>query len=522
MDTQDIFYKIGNLDKAIPLFNLGLEKESLKLKYSGRLDNTPHSELLGSSLTHPSITTDFSESLLEFVTPTFHHLQDVYHYLFDIQKFTYSTLSHNLFWSLSMPSIIHSEKEIKIAEYGTSNEGLMKYFYRKGLELRYGKMMQVIAGIHYNFSITDDVWQVLDVDPLDQEKKTQYYLSLLRYINRYNWLLVYLFGASPIVDQHYFSDNDSNIKTFNRYHNLCYYPYATSIRTSHFGYSNIYQQTINVKYNDIQEYVNTLKKAIMTPSSLYASFGLKEGENYYQLNTNYLQIENEFYAMCRPKAIPQQGEHFLHKLFQGIEYIELRTVDLNPYSPFGISYKQAQFLNLFLLNGLLHYTPLDSENIMIDNQINLKNTTLYGRKKNLILLKDSKDTFLWEWQKDLFDELLPLAYALDSKEKSTEYQDCLRYFSNTINQPENTISHKVFVDTIKYGYQNLGLKIAKQHQEFHEKSLYKRMSGMTFNILAKRSLMEQKEIETKSNQVFSKYLHDFYQNNYSSNGVPSF
>ncbi|MFZ3185316.1 MAG: glutamate--cysteine ligase, partial [Pseudomonas sp.] len=191
----------------LPLLNQclhGIERECLRVDGAGQLALTPHPPALGSALTHAQITTDYSESLLEFITPAEPDAAQTLADLEQIHRAAYSQLGDELLWSPSMPCPLPSEEQIPIARYGSSNIGKLKYVYRQGLALRYGKSMQCIAGIHYNFSLPEAIWPLLQSLDGDQQSARDYqsarYIGLIRNFRRYSWLLMYLFGASPALD----------------------------------------------------------------------------------------------------------------------------------------------------------------------------------------------------------------------------------------------------------------------------------------------------------------------------------
>ena len=165
----------------------GIEKESLRINPQGHIPQTPHPAGLGSPLTHPSLTTDFSEALLEFITPVFQSPDESLAYLANLHAFTFRHMDREeLIWTSSMPCVLDDDSQIPLAEYGSSNVGKLKTLYRMGLSHRYGRAMQTIAGIHYNFSLPDELWSALGVH--DQEQRTHAYFGLIRNFRRWSWL----------------------------------------------------------------------------------------------------------------------------------------------------------------------------------------------------------------------------------------------------------------------------------------------------------------------------------------------
>jgi len=296
----------------------GIEKESLRVTHDGKLAMTPHSRALGSALTHPSLTTDYSEALLELITPAEHDVAITLEKLDTLHRFVYAELGDEILWNNSMPGLLpETDEGIPIAHYGTSNIGKLKYVYRIGLALRYGRTMQCIAGIHYNYSLNEEVWRVLHADQQSTANAVDFqsdrYLALIRNFRRTNWLLMYLFGASPALDRRFLRDRQHTLETFDA--DTLYRPYATSLRMSDLGYSNTTAQAaLQADYNTLPGYLDALAKAVSQPYPAYEAIGTQRDGEWVQINTNVLQIENEFYSTIRPKRVTHPGERPLHAL----------------------------------------------------------------------------------------------------------------------------------------------------------------------------------------------------------------
>ncbi|HAW40186.1 MAG TPA: glutamate--cysteine ligase, partial [Pseudomonas sp.] len=308
-------HRLALLAKAphLPLLNQclhGIERECLRVDAHGHLAMTPHPIALGSALTHPQITTDYSEALLEFITGTDQDPRNTLAELEAIHRFTYAKLGDEYLWSPSMPCPLPSEADIPIAEYGSSNIGRLKHVYRQGLALRYGKTMQCIAGIHYNFSLPEALWPVLQADDGDTRSERDYrsarYIGLIRNFRRYSWLLMYLFGASPALDAGFLRGRPHQLEALDA--DTLYLPYATSLRMSDLGYQNNAQAGLTPCYDDLSSYTESLYRAVSTPYAPYEAMGIKDAAgNWQQLNTNVLQIENEYYSNIRPKRVTATG-----------------------------------------------------------------------------------------------------------------------------------------------------------------------------------------------------------------------
>ena len=356
----------SNFEEALSSSKIGLEKESLRVTPEGNISQMPHPASWGSPLTHPQITTDFSEALTELITPPCNSVPEVIQSLDDIQNFIYRNLDNEILWATSMPCVVEGETSIPLAQYGSSNAAQMKTAYRRGLGLRYGRSMQVIAGVHFNYSFSNEFWRMYqslnnNSDEL-QDFISEQYMGLVRNLLRYGWLVPYLFGASPAVCKSFLLGKKTMLQEFNS--NTYYEPYATSLRLGDIGYQNSKEKLTGIKasYDSLDAYVDSLQCAINTPYTGYEAFGIKVDGVYQQLNANILQIENEYYSSVRPKQIVQGNEMpsiALHK--RGIAYIELRSLDVNAFDPHGINSEQLYFLEVFMLFCLLQESPVLTE-----------------------------------------------------------------------------------------------------------------------------------------------------------------
>jgi glutamate--cysteine ligase len=318
----------------------GVERESLRVTPDGDIVHTPHPQALGAPLTNEHITTDFSESLIELVTPPFGETWELVQYLCDIHQFVYRHLGDELLWSTSMPGRIESDASIPLAQFGSSNIGRIKTIYRHGLGVRYGRIMQAIAGVHYNYSFPPALWDVLghiNQSTLPQQDfVSEQYFGVLRNYRRYGWLILYLFGTSPAVSKSFFLGRTADLPSLDR--DTAYEPFGTSLRMSDVGYRNKNQATVSVSVNSLDEYVRDLSRAISTPYPPYQQIGVKVDGEYRQLNANILQIENEYYSYIRPKRIARSGERPTKALHRaGVEYVEVRALDVSAFDPVGVN-----------------------------------------------------------------------------------------------------------------------------------------------------------------------------------------
>ncbi len=309
----------------------GVEKESLRVRADGGLATTPHPPPLGSALTHPRITTDFSESQLELITGVHTSAEACVRELTEIHQVVYRAIGDELLWCASMPCGLPAENAIPLGRYGSSNIGRAKSVYRMGLSHRYGRRMQTICGIHYNFSLPNHL-------------SNDAYFGLIRNFRRNSWLLLYLFGASPAVCQSFVAGRAHELERLSK--DTLYLPYATSLRMGRLGYTSDAQSSLAVSYNSLESYGASLEDALTRPYPAYEAIGVRDGDDYRQLATSLLQMENEFYGTIRPKRVIRRGERPLHALRErGVEYVEVRLMDLDPFRPVGIVADTMRFLD---------------------------------------------------------------------------------------------------------------------------------------------------------------------------------
>lgn len=342
----------------------GIEKESLRVTTAGQLSSRAHPKALGSALTHPNITTDFSEAQLELITAPHEDARACIDSLKNTHRFVYENLGDELLWTTSMPCILGEDGDIPVGQYGKSNIAQAKTVYRLGLGNRYGRLMQTISGIHYNFSLADGIWPTLAAsrgDTADQDFITRAYFDLIRNFRRHTWLLIYLFGASPAVCKSFVRGNPKHsLESLDE--GSLYLPHATSLRMGGLGYQSDAQSSLHISYNDLTDYAASMVKALTQSYPDYEKLGVRDARGYKQLNTSLLQIENEFYGTIRPKRPIKSGERPITALRdRGVEYVEVRCLDVNPFLPVGIDIAQMHFLDTFLMYCVLSAAPPDGE-----------------------------------------------------------------------------------------------------------------------------------------------------------------
>ncbi|MFD2645771.1 glutamate--cysteine ligase [Pseudomonas japonica] len=478
----------------------GIERECLRVTEEGRLAQTPHPEALGSALTHEQITTDYSESLLEFITPAQTDPAQTLESLENIHRFAYSRLGGEYLWSPSMPCPLPAEEDIPIAWYGTSNIGQLKYVYRKGLALRYGRTMQCIAGIHYNFSLPEKLWPLLrDAEGgsgSDRDFQSSSYIALIRNFRRYSWLLMYLFGASPALDAGFLRGRAHQLESFDA--DTLFLPWATSLRMSDLGYQSNAQAGLTPCYNDLDSYTDSLRRAVATPYAPYVEIGTHQNGEWVQLNTNILQIENEYYSNIRPKRVTYTGERPIQALVaRGIQYIEVRCLDINPFLPTGIDLPQARFLDAFLLFCALEDSPLLENGECGQCTGNFLTVVKEGRRPGLELLRDGQPVALKTWASELLARIAPLAELLDRAHDSDEHARALATQAAKVDDPALTPSAQVLASMTENqdSFARFALRQSQLHADYLRGQRLSADEEARFEAMTRTSLEEQARLE---------------------------
>lgn len=495
----------------------GLEKEGLRVTPDGHVAQTPHPAALGSALCHPWITTDYSEALLEFITPPYVGIQAVLDCLHDIHCYTYQNLDGELLWAASMPCIVEGDASIPIADYGSSNVGWMKHVYRRGLDWRYGRAMQAISGIHFNYSFADEflvALQSAEGDPGDEKAfRSKAYFALIRNFQRYGWIVPYLFGASPAICKTFTHGQNLHFQEF--LENTFYEPWATSLRMSDIGYKNKAQAALSIPYNDLDGYVDSLLRAIATPDPEYARIGTRVDGQWRQLSTHVLQIENEYYSFVRPKAVARSGEKPTTALRRaGVEYVEIRALDLNPFQPLGVGTEQLLFMETLLLFCVLEDSPrMDAHE---QGRINANQGLVArgGRDPSLHLSRgDGTQVRLVQWAGELFDALRGPARLLDEAHRTSDYQRSLAALRARVEAPQRTPSARVLAEMQERGeeFTQFAMRVSRQHQRRFVSEPLADETRRRFADEARASLAEQRRLEASDELPFEEYLQAYFR-----------
>ncbi|WP_026034567.1 MULTISPECIES: glutamate--cysteine ligase [Pseudomonas] len=478
----------------------GIERECLRVTDEGRLAQTPHPEALGSALTNEQITTDYSESLLEFITPALADPAKVLESLEETHRFVYTKLGEEYLWSPSMPCTLPAEEDIPIAEYGSSNIGKLKHVYRKGLALRYGRTMQCIAGIHYNFSLPEALWPLLrEAEGSTQDNRdyqSSAYIALIRNFRRYSWLLMYLFGASPALDKGFLRGRPHQLEELDA--ETLFLPYATSLRMSDLGYQSNAQAGLTPCYNNLASYTDSLRKAVGTPYPPYVEVGTHVDGEWVQLNTNILQIENEYYSNIRPKRVTYTGERPIQALTsRGVQYVEVRCLDINPFLPVGIDLTEARFLDAFLLFCALEDSPQLDNGECGQCTDNFLTVVKEGRRPGLELHRNGQPISLKDWAGELIERIRQLANLLDQAQGSDEHAKALDAQQAKVDDTSLTPSAQVLARMTEHdeSFVQFSLRQSRVHAETFREQPLSHEKQQAFETLARESLAKQSELE---------------------------
>ncbi len=495
----------------------GVEKESLRITPQGDIATTAHPRALGSALTSSNITTDYSEALLEFVTPTFRSSWELLQYLCDVHQFAYQHLDDELLWATSMPCKLQGDESIPIAEYGSSNIGRMKTVYRHGLGIRYGRIMQAISGVHYNYSFPDRFWEawrdIRGSRANDQDFISDNYFRLLRNYRRHGWIVLYLFGVSPAVCGSFLQGRDFDLPELTP--GTAFEPYATSLRMSDLGYRNRNQAGLKVSVNSLDEYVRDLTRAISTPHPDYQQLGVKVNGDYRQLNANVLQIENEYYSFIRPKRVARTGERPTVALQRaGVEYVEVRALDVSAYDPVGVNQNKLRFLEVFMAFCVLRDSPfidaaeqdaLDANHLTVAHR---------GREPGLLLGRAGRKVALRDWGHEIIDSMQGVAEILDRGDDARPYATALAIQKAKLDDVALTPSARLLAEMRSSGesFFEVSLRMSRLHKDYFL-ALYppntERLAE--FKAGAAESLAAQQAIEAGDKIGFDEYLAAYFQ-----------
>ena len=495
----------------------GIEREALRVTPEGRIAQTPHPQALGSALTHPNITTDYSEALIELVTPPFAETWELQQYLCDIHQFVYRHMGDELLWVTSMPCVLGGDAEIPIAKYGSSNIGRMKHVYRVGLGLRYGRVMQAISGVHFNYSFPEQFWPVLE--HVRESKLTgqdfidESYFALLRNYRRFGWLILYLFGVSPAVCRSFFAGRDIPAGLEARGRGTLVAPFATSLRMSDLGYRNKSQAGVHVSVNSLQEYVRDLSHLISTPHPEYEALGVEVDGEWRQLNANLLQIENEYYSFIRPKRIARSGERPTKALQRaGVQYVEMRSLDVGAFDPVGVNQRKLYFLEAFAAFCLLRDSPPLSAGQSRRYEDNHVQVASRGREPGLALWSEPQPLELADWAGEILDQMQGICELLDSGDDAKPFATALALQRAKLANPAELPSTRLLDEMNRQGqsFFELALGMSRLHRDYF-RDLYppneQRLAELQGE--ARESLAQQRSVEAADTLPFRTFVERY-------------
>jgi glutamate--cysteine ligase len=486
----------------------GIEKEGLRVRPDGTLADTPHPRGLGAALTHPHITTDFSESQLELITGVHTSAEACLAELIELHQVVYRNIGDEWLWCASMPCRLPDEDHIPIGQYGTANVGRLKTVYRQGLARRYGRRMQTISGIHYNFSLPEAAWPLLqgadqDTGPADAYQDRGYF-ALIRNFRRHSWLLLTLFGSSPTVCGTFLGEHPHTLTAWDT--GTLIAPYGTSLRMGRLGYQSDAQASLAVSFNSLRGYAASLHRSLTEPYPPYEAIGIFDGVNYRQLATTLLQIENEFYGKIRPKRRIRPGERPLRALGErGVEYVEVRCVDVNPFHPVGIGVPEMRFMDIFLLHCLLQDSPNDTPEEIAAISRNQHLAAERGRDPGLRLERKGRLVAPDQWGAELLRECEPIAAALDDAHGGHAHAEVLSAAMEALGDAAMLPSARVLRE-VEHDYGKSFPRFALAYSQRHRRALLDLPLAETvmaqYVRMAEESLAAQCEIEAADTVPF--------------------
>jgi glutamate--cysteine ligase len=421
--------------------------------------------------------------------------------LAEIHQFTYRALAEagdERLWVSSMPCGLPPDETIPIGYYGSSNVGRAKSVYRMGLSHRYGRRMQTISGIHYN-------WSMPDVSSAE-------YFALIRNFRRHAFLLLYLFGASPALCSSFVAGRAHELKPLGE--GAMHMPHGTSLRMGRLGYQSEAQASLAVSYNSLDGYAASLQDALTRPWPAYEAIGIQNlGGEYNQLATSLLQIENEFYGTIRPKRVIFPGERPLHALRErGVEYVEVRLMDLDPFETLGINASTMRFLDVFLLHCLLADSPPDTREEIAELAHNQHLTAARGREPGLKLLRGGREVGLTEWGAELLETCGPIAAALDAVHGGSHHADAVRAAEKALADPSLLPSARV-LETMARSHGNSFIDFVRTRSDETRAALlalpFSAEQQARFERATRESVEAQKQIEAADTMPFEVYREQY-------------
>ena len=423
--------------------SFGIEWESLRAKEDGKLSLTPHPAIFGDKLTNPVITTDFSESQIEIITPTFDTIDEAYDTFSLLADLVNASLPDDEYlWFQSIPCILPYWDRIPIAQY--SEDGVDNQKYREDLAMKYGVKKQMISGVHFNFSFSDNflkkLYSLEKSNATFKEFKNDIYLKIARNYLRYCWLIIYLTGCS-IGSHQTFSHDCIHLMDARDDYGSYYSTRGPSFRNASCGYKNL--KDLYPSYDSVEDFTGDINRFI-------ADGDLSEAK--------------ELYTQIRLK--PKNPKDLLNSLNDdGIEYIEIRTLDINPFYKCGLVKKDMAFLHLFLIYMLIKEES-DYEFWQKEAKINEENTAERAYDDSMRLLKDGKEVSIGQWASEIVDDMYEMCDALGINEFDT-----LNMMYERISNPDSTYGKKLLRLIRKRGYINAHMELSKNNKQISIENL---------------------------------------------------
>ena len=495
---------------------VGVEKESLRVDRAGYISQRPHPAALGSALTHSTITTDFSEALLEFVTPAYRGVRETARSLRHLHQFTYPLIDDEVLWATSMPCMVTGDRSIPIARYGSSNVGTMKHVYRRGLSHRYGRVMQTISGVHFNFSLPRPFWAAFrDTEGRGGERlgafASERYFALVRNFHRRGWLVPLLFGSSPAICRSFLGTAPHAFSELGR--GTLYEPFATSLRMSDIGYKNKSQRQLGISYDSPADYIRTLHGATEAPHPPYEEIGVVVDGEHLQLNANLLQIENEYYSFVRPKQIARSGEKPTVALRRrGVRYVEIRALDVDPFSPVGLEEDTMRFMEAFLIHCVLDSSPPVTRGGREESEENQRLVAVRGRDPALRLRRAGTSIPVFEWAREIVDAVAAIAEMLDAPTRTRRYAEAIRSCRASLDDPQLLPSARVLEEmrARSEAFFEFAMRKSEEHRATLLAATLPAARKVALQAEAAASLRAQREIEAADRLSFPEYLERYF------------
>lgn len=433
--------KDNNLSRKLLKSGFGLEKENLRVDSKGRLALTKHPKIFSED--NPYIKRDFSESQVEMVTPICNSINEVYDFMENLHNIVSTSLKDEYLWPQSNPPIIPKDEEIPVAVLKNENE----IKYREGLVAKYGAKRQLVSGVHFNFSFNEEllkeIYKLTECKDSYKNFKNNIYFKVGRNLIKYKWFLIYLTGASPVFHKSYKGTCNKQSKKLGK--DDYYFKGVNSLRNSECGYKNA--EDFYVSYNNVEEYVEDIRKLI---------------------DDNCIQGAREYYSPIRFKT-KEEGDMLENLLEDGVKYIEIRLIDLDPLCKIGISKDTLNLIFLFVLFTVftedqeytvkLHDEYVENDNNAIENHeyhlINLNGEKVGLRQQGLKVLNEIEN---------IANTLFP---------DNEELKKVINISRDRFNNYKDTIASQLINGMKESNYIDYFMKLSKEYLEYSKKNVFK-------------------------------------------------